>query len=198
MIRRISRYLIFVTLVTGTLSACVSFGGGKAPAALLVLKPTTAIKNGYVQSGSAKDALVVLLPEVPRKLDTNRVPVQINQSSIAYLKGAIWADKPARLMQMLLSETIAAKTNRLVLNEVDTGGKAELFVSGSLMEFGIDANAMEAVVIYDAVKLVRGQAIEKRRFESHVAVGVVEAAPAGAALNKAANIVTGDIADWLK
>ena len=79
----------------------------------------------------------------------------------------------------------------------DTGGKGQQFLSGSLLEFGVDAAAMEAVVVYDAVKLVRGQVVEKRRFEAKKSVTVMEAAPVGAALNDAANDVAGQIADWI-
>jgi cholesterol transport system auxiliary component len=197
MATRKSSRIFLATLTMLLSSSCVSFGGGKAPAALLVLSATNAVKNGTAQTGPAREALVVLQPEVPRKLDTNRVPVQVDNSSIAYLKGAIWADKPARLMQMLLMETIAAKNGRLVLNEIDAGGKAEEFVSGSLVEFGVDASTLEAVVIYDAVKLVRGKEVQKRRFEARTAMGAIEAGPAGNALNKAANIVASDIATWL-
>ena len=93
--RKITRLLLII-VASATLSACVSFGGDKTPAALLVLSPVSVVKSGAAQSGAAREAVVVLLPEVPRKLDTNRVPVQVDQSTIAYLKGAIWADKPAR------------------------------------------------------------------------------------------------------
>jgi cholesterol transport system auxiliary component len=123
--------------------------------------------------------------------------VQIDNSSIAYIKDAFWADKPARLIQLLLTETIAAKTGRLVLNEVDAGGKAQQYISGSLLEFGVDAATNEAIVVYDAVKLVRGQPTEKRRFEVRRPVSEVQAATAGAALNQAANDVALQIADWV-
>jgi cholesterol transport system auxiliary component len=179
-----------------TLGACVSFGG-KAPPSLLVLTATNAVANGTAKSGTAGDALIVLLPEAPRKLDSNRVPVQIDDSSIAYLKDAVWADKPSRLMQLLLMETIAAKTGRLVLNETDAGGKATQYLSGSLLEFGVDAAASEAVVVYDAVRLVRGQTVEKKRFEARRPVSVIEPAPTGVALNEAANEVAAQISDWI-
>lgn len=177
------------------LGACVSFGA-KAPASMLVLTADKVVSAGAARTASAADALVVLTPEVPRKLDTNRVPVQIDASSIAYLKDAFWADKPARLMQLLLAETISAKTGNLVLNEVDAGGKAVRYLSGSLLEFGIDGATNEAVVVYDAVKIVRGSATEKRRFESRRPLTAIEPAPAGSALNAAANDVAGQIADW--
>lgn len=177
------------------LGACVSFGG-KAPASMLVLTADNVVAAGTARTAAAADALVIQIPQVPRKLDTNRVPVQIDASSIAYLKDAFWADKPARLMQMLVAETVSAKTGNLVLNEVDAGGKAVLYISGSLLEFGIDAETNEAVVTYDVVKIIRGNATEKRRFEARRAVTAIAPAPAGAALNAAANDVAGQIADW--
>lgn len=179
-----------------SLGACVSFGG-KAPPSLLVLTPTEAVANGAAKSGTSGDALIVLLPEATRALDTNRVPVQIDDSSIAYLKDAIWADKPSRLMQSLLMETIAARTSRLVLNETDAGGKAGQYLSGSLLAFGVDASSSEAIVVYDAVRLVRGQSVEKKRFEARRPVTAVEAGPAGTALNAAANDVAAQVSDWI-
>jgi cholesterol transport system auxiliary component len=163
---------------------------------MLVLTADNSVTAGAARTASATDALVIQTPEVPRKLDTNRVPVQINASSIAYVKDAFWADKPARLMQQLLSETVSAKTGHLVISEVDAGGKAARFISGSLLEFGVDAATNEAVVVFDAVKITRGNPTEKRRFEARRPVAAVEAAPVAAALNEAANEVALQIAEW--
>ncbi len=179
-----------------SLGACVSFGG-KAPPSLLVLTAANSVANGTAKSGASNEALIVLLPEAPRKLDSNRVPVQIDDSSIAYLKDAVWADKPSRLMQLLLMETIAAKTGRLVLNETDAGGKATQYLSGSLLEFGVDASSSEAVVVFDAVRLVRGLTVEKKRFEARRPVSAVEPGPTGSALNQAANDVAAQVSDWI-
>ena len=177
------------------LGACVSFGG-KAPVSMLVLTSDNVVAAGAARTAAVADALVIQIPQVPRKLDNNRVPVQIDASSIAYLKDAFWADKPARLMQMLLVETVSAKSGNLVLNEVDAGGKATRYLSGSLLEFGIDATTNEAVVVYDMVKIIRGSATEKRRFEARRPVNAIAPAPAGAAINAAANDVASQIADW--
>ncbi|NJM50613.1 MAG: ABC transporter [Sphingomonadales bacterium] len=179
------------------LGGCVSFGG-KAPPSLLVLTATNAVSGGAAHSGERSDALVILTPAVPRKLDTNRVPVQMSSSNIAYLKDAVWSDKPASLMQQLLMETIAAKNNRLVLNETDAGGSAQMMLSGSLIEFGIDEKSADAVIVFDAVKLIRGEPIEKRRFEVRRSVNLIEAGPVGSALNEAANQLAADVANWLK
>ena len=177
------------------LGACVSFGG-KAPVSMLVLTSDNVVAAGAARTAAVADALVIQIPQVPRKLDNNRVPVQIDASSIAYLKDAFWADKPARLMQMLLVETVSAKSGNLVLNEVDASGKATRYLSGSLLEFGIDATTNEAVVVYDMVKIIRGSATEKRRFEARRPVNAIAPAPAGAALNAAANDVASQIAEW--
>lgn len=179
-----------------TLSACVSFGG-KAPISMLTLKADASVAAGTNKSGMAKDALVVLIPDVPRKLDTNRVPVSIDAGNIAYLKDSVWADKPAVLMQQLLSETLAAKNGTFILNQVETAGKAENFLSGQLVEFGIDASTMEAVALLDAVRIRKGVPIEKRRFEARQGLAKIEPAQASEALNGAANKVASAVADWM-
>ncbi len=194
--RRLTGIILTATCAL-SLASCVSFGA-KAPPSLLVLTASQSVAVGTAKSGDPATALVVLMPEVPRKLDTNRVPVQIDTSSIAYLKDAVWADKPARLMQLLLGETIAAKNGRLILGEVDAGSKAQQYLSGSLTEFGLDSARNEAVVAYDAVKLVRGKEVEKRRFEVRRPVAAIEPGAAGSALNAAANDVAGQVADWLR
>jgi cholesterol transport system auxiliary component len=186
----------FAAIAALLLSSCVSFGA-KAPPTMLVLSPAKMVSSGTAKTGAPKDALVVLLADVPQKLNTNRVPVQVDAGNVAYIKNAMWSDKPARLMQALLSETVAGKNGTFVLNEADTGGKAEHFLSGSLIEFGIDASRMEAVVAYDAVRMRKGQPISKKRFEAREPVSRIEAIPSGSALNIAANRVANDVADWL-
>jgi cholesterol transport system auxiliary component len=186
----------FVGSALLTLSACVSFGG-RAPVSMLTLKADVSVAAGTSKSGMAKDALVVLIPDVPRKLDTNRVPVSIDAGNIAYLKDSVWADKPAILIQQLLAETLAAKNGIFILNQVETAGKAENYLSGQLVEFGIDASAMEAVAVFDAVRIRKGVPIEKRRFEARQGLAKIEPAQASEALNGAANKVASAVADWL-
>ena len=178
------------------LAGCVSFGG-KAPPTLLVITADAKVQNGTAKTGEAADGMIVLMPDVPRKLDTNRVPVQIDDGSIAYLKDAFWADKPARLMQTLLIETLSAKTGKLILSEVEAGGKAGSYLSGNLSEFGIDARSNQAVVAYDAVRVVRSKPIQKQRFEAREAIAAIEPNAASDALNTAANKIAADVAAWI-
>ena len=195
---RASKYaqMAIIALAALSLAGCVSFGG-KAPPTLLVITADAKVQNGTAKTGEAADGMIVLMPDVPRKLDTNRVPVQIDDGSIAYLKDAFWADKPARLMQTLLIETLSAKTGKLILSEVEAGGKAGSYLSGNLSEFGIDARSNQAVVAYDAVRIVRGKPIQKQRFEAHEAVAAIEPNAASDALNTAANKIAADVAAWI-
>jgi cholesterol transport system auxiliary component len=190
--------ITYFTLCSGALllSSCVSFGG-KAPPSMLVLTAAKIVPKGTGKTGLQTDALVVVQPESPRKLETNRLPVQVNASNIAYLKDALWADKPSRLMQQLLMEVIAASNSRLVLSEADAGGRATDQLSGSLLEFGLDSSSNEAIVIFDAVRIRSGKPVDKRRFEVRKPVSAILPGPAGDALNDAANQVATEIAAWI-
>ncbi|WP_337658657.1 ABC-type transport auxiliary lipoprotein family protein [Sphingorhabdus sp. Alg231-15] len=181
----------------GLLSACVSFGGAEPPPFLLSLTPETQVDAGAVRAGPRAGALVVQLPSTPQKLNNLRVPVQTSTTAIAYLKEATWVDKPARLFQGLLTETIAAKNNRLVLTSVQAQGKADTYLSGELVNFGLDGPSLTVTVTYDAVKIRDGKPVEKRRFEASENVFAAEAGPVGEALNSAANKVVLEVADWV-
>lgn len=178
------------------LAGCVSFGS-EPPPSLLVLTPQSKVEQGTQRSGPKSAALVVLQPNVPRKLATTRVPVQIDQARIAYLTDAVWADKPATLIQQLMAETIAANNGRLVLSNTDAAGKEDEQLSGTLLEFGIEEDTMEAVVVYDAVQMRGGNPVRKKRFEARKSVIEIEHVEAGNALNAAANDVAQQVAEWL-
>jgi cholesterol transport system auxiliary component len=127
-----------------------------------------------------------------------RVPVQTSDTSIAYVANAQWVEQPARLFARLLSDTVAAKTGRVVLSTTQSLADPGARLTGELRSFGIDASSNEAVVIFDGA-LVRneGQVIEKRRFEARVPVAKIEADTVGIGLNQAANQVADQIADWV-
>ncbi len=178
-------------------TACVSFGGAEPPPFLLSLTPDTQMEAGAVRSGPKNGALVVRLPTTPQRLNNLRVPVKTSSTGIAYLKEATWVDKPARLFQGLLIETIATKNDRLVLTATQASGKADIYLAGELVNFGLDGPSLTVTVTYDAVKIRNGQPVEKRRFEASETVFAAEAAPVGEALNGAANKVISEVADWV-
>ena len=178
------------------LSGCVSFGG-KTPDSLLTLTPNAVAPAGRVASGNAASAIAMSEFEAPAKLDVTRVPVQVTDSEIAYVKDAVWNEKPARLLRRLIAETIRARTDRLVVDGDDPGAQAELRVSGTLREMGYDARTGEVVLVLDAAKSGGGSSVTTRRFEARVPGVAPEAAPVGTALNQAANTVAAEVAAWV-
>lgn len=179
------------------LGACVSFGAADPPPFLLSLTSNAQVDAGALRTAPKTGAIVVRAPVTPQKLNNLRVPVQTSGTGIAYLKEAVWIDKPANLFQELLQETIAAKNNRLVLTPAQAGGKAETYLAGDLVNFGLDGPSLTVTVTYDAVKIRDGQPVEKKRFEAKESVFAAEAGPVGEALNKAANKVVDDVAVWV-
>ena len=179
------------------LAGCISFGA-KPPPSLLVLTPQTLMPAGQSRTAGAGEAVTITVPTVPAALANNRVLVQSDDTNIAYLDKAQWVDAPARLFQQLLSETVAAKGSRVVLDARQFSFDPGIRITGGISHFGLDARTMEAVVTYDAAKAgTDGNQVEERRFEARVPVSAIESGPAGVALNEAANKVAAEVAAWI-
>lgn len=178
------------------LSGCLGLGG-KTPKSLITLTPTVSAPAGSGASGTAATAITMSDFEAPAKLDVTRVPVQVTDSTIAYIEDAVWNEKPARLLRRLIAETIRARSDRLVIDGDDPGAQANLRVSGTLREFGYDARTGEVVLVLDAAKAGAGSSVVTRRFQARVPGVVAEAGPVGVALNQAANTVAGEVAAWV-
>src|SRR3546814_15523000 len=118
-------------------------------------------------------------------------------TSIAYVADTQWVDRPGRLFQRLLSETIAAKTGRVVLNPDQFSGEPSTRLQGELIDFGIDARSSQAVVTYDAILLGdNGATMMKRRFSATRPVSPKEPARVGRERNDDANDVAAQVAVW--
>ncbi|HYD25461.1 MAG TPA: ABC-type transport auxiliary lipoprotein family protein [Croceibacterium sp.] len=177
------------------LAGCVSLGG-KTPEQLLTLTPARAAPAGAGTTAQAESALAVIEPDAEQRLNVTRVPVQVSESSVAYLQDAVWVEKPARLFQALVAETIRAKGSRLVVGG-DLGYAAVTKLSGRLLDMGYDVASGSAVVRYDAVLQMPDGRVLTRRFESRVPGVAAEAAAVGPALNQAANQVADQVAEWV-
>lgn len=193
-----NRTLRLTAAIAGTalLAGCISLGQ-EPPDSLLSLTATAEAAAGTGASGDIANAIEVVEPDAPARLDVTRVPVQIDDTNIAYLKDALWVEKPARLFARLLGETIRATTNRLVIDGDDPALTPRVQLRGTLREFGYDARTSSVVVRYDAIRDVNGQAVTTRRFESIIPGVAPEAGPVGEALNRAANDVAGQVAGWI-
>ncbi|OZA93940.1 ABC-type transport auxiliary lipoprotein family protein [Altererythrobacter sp. H2] len=178
------------------LAGCISLGS-EPPPSLLSLTATAMAPAGSATSGDPASAIAILEPGAPQSLDVARVPVQIDDTEIAYLKDAVWVEKPARLFQRLLAETVRARTGRLVTDGETPAIGAVTRIEGSLGAFGYDARTSSVVVRYDAVRAGAGDSVQTRRFEAVVPGVAAEAGPVGRALNEAANQVAGEVAAWV-
>lgn len=192
--RLLKTLLPFAALAT--LAGCVSLGN-EPPPTLLTLTATAAPAEGDATTGTERTALTVLEPSAPQRLAITRVPVQIDDANIAYLKDAVWVEKPTRLFRRLLSETVRARTGRVVIDGFDATIATEDQLRGSLVEFGYDARSSSVVVVFDALRDAEGNRIVSRRFRSTVPGIAAEAGPVGDALNRAANDVAGQVAEWI-
>lgn len=179
------------------LAGCVNLGGGKAPPTLFTLTPAASLPAGETVSGSAETALVVIEPEADRAIAVQRVAVTVDASNVAYIKNALWAERPSKLFQHLLAETLRAKGGRLVFEDGEGSAAGRARLAGRLLAFGYDAQTGAAVVRFDALREGAGGMIMTRRFEASVPVGKADPRRVAPALNKAANTVAVQVADWV-
>lgn len=195
---RTFRTSLLVVAAAVTLSGCIGLGG-KTPPFLLTLDADAAPSAGSARTAAEAATLTILIPTAPQKLRTPRIPVQQDDASVTYVKDAQWVEAPNRLFQRLVSETVAAQTSRVVLDEGQYLTAPGEQLAGQLMEFGVDARANEAVVVYQAMLVsAGGKSVTQRRFEVREPIaGAVEAKPVGEALTRAANKVAVDVAGWL-
>jgi len=195
--RPISRALGGLALAMAlALGGCVKLGS-KVPDNLISLSPQAVAPAGAIGEGRYADALVVLDPAAERRLDVQRVPVKVDGATVAYLKDATWVEKPARQFRRLLAETLRARGGRLVVESDDYDAAGKVVLSGRLLDMGYDATSRSVVVRYDALREDADGAISARRFEAVVPGVSPKAQSVAPALNKAANDVAAQVADWL-
>lgn len=178
------------------LSGCLSLGP-KVPDQLINFTPREVAAPGASSEGAVTDAIFVFEPEVEDRLDVNRVPVQIDATSVAYLENATYVDRPSRLFQHLVAETLRARRGGLVVEGEDPGINVRTRLYGRLVEAGYDARTSSVTVTYDAVAVAPDGTMRQRRFGSTIPGIAAEAAAVAPAMNEAANNVAGEVSSWL-
>ena len=187
----------FLLLAALPLAGCISFAA-KPPTSLLTLDTQASVPVGQDQNSATVKSITIQVPAVPQSLATARIPVQATPTSIAYVKDALWAEPPARLFARLVSDTVTARTGRVVLSGAQSAVDPGARLSGELRTFGIDAAKNQAVVVFDASLIrVSTTTVEKQRFEARVPVATIEPATAAAGISAAANQVAQQVADWV-
>ncbi len=189
---------IGAAMVIALTVGCVSIGGDvETPDSLLTLTSSAQAQAGSASDGDLSNALAVLEPSTPQRLDIVRIPVRVNDSSIAYLQDAFWVEKPARLFQRVLAETIRAGGNRLVIGGGDLDHAAATSLTGQLTAMDYDSSASSVLMRYDAVLRLPDGTVRTQRFESTVSGVLPDAMSVGPAMNEAANDIAAQVAQWV-
>jgi cholesterol transport system auxiliary component len=186
---------LFPLISLVALAGCVSFGSTPPPF-LMALSPDQQVESGSSRAAAMGQAITIQRPEVPQKLITNRLPVQTGETTIAYLTNALWVDTPNELLRALMSEVLAARSGRVVLDPATYSADPGTVIRGQLHDFGLDARTNEAVIVYDAT-ITDENGIRTRRFEQRESVFSQDAQTVAQALNRAANRMAVEFSDWV-
>ena len=182
--------------VAGLVAGCVSLGP-KPPEQLIGLSADARVPVGQSKTARDVEAVSVGLPALPAALRSQRIAAQTG-TSFAYLADVAWVDTPAQMFRAVLAETIEARTGRFVPDTRNPSITPDTRLSGTLSAFQLLGGQGKVVVVFDATIARSGSdTIRARRFEATSPVGSEKAAEVAAALNRAANAVAGDVADWV-
>lgn len=191
------RHPILLVAAVLPLAGCISFGS-KPPPMLLALHATATVEAGAARSSADTGTIVIGVPSTPQTIAVARVPVHTRDTSVAYVKDALWVEPPARQFARLLADTVSARTGKLVISRRQSLGIPSAELTGELRAFGIDETTGEAVVAYEAtLQRTTPGPIQKRLFEARVPLSPIDARTVGPALNRAANQVAGEVAAWI-
>jgi cholesterol transport system auxiliary component len=187
--------LLLPVVLGASLASC--FGGAKVPDTLLTLTPEAAAPTELARAAAAGEAVTIEVPLTPQELNQVRVPALEGPTVVTYIKDLQWVDRPSRMFQQLLTETVRRTTNRVVLDPRQSALDPGLRVSGTLQRMGYDSATGQVTVVYDAaLSTAGGTRVETRRFQASTAADGT-AATVGPALNRAANQVALQVASWI-
>ncbi|KKC26466.1 ABC-type transport auxiliary lipoprotein family protein [Sphingomonas sp. SRS2] len=195
-IRRSLLAPITALAAAGLLSGCISLGEDP-PKQLLGLTSDARVAADQGKVASDKNAISVAVPALPPALRNQRVAVQ-SGAAFAYLPKSAWVDTPASMFRAVLAETIEAKTGRFVPDQRNGAITPDTRLGGTLSAFQLLGGQGKVVVMFDATLSKSGSdQIRTRRFEATAPAGGEDPTSVSAALNRAANALAGDVADWV-
>jgi cholesterol transport system auxiliary component len=186
--------LLLAAALALPLAGC-SFGG-KPPPQLLTLNAANAPATSQPRTAAQGRVITVTSPTGPRAISNTRLAVYVDPTTIQYLKGGVWADKPSELFRQVLSETLAARSGWVVVDPSVYTQIQGVVLGGQLLQFGYDPARAQAVVLFEANLTRPQQAVTTNRFEARVPVAAADPVTVSNALNQAANQVAAQVADW--
>jgi cholesterol transport system auxiliary component len=172
-------------------------GGAKGPTTLGTLTPEAPDPGNIVRNASAGQAVMIQTPVISNELRTVRVPVRLTPTDVQYVTNLQWVDTPDKLFQNLVEETVRRTTNRVVLDPNQTGINPGVVLQGQLERFDYDAQSGQVIVAFNgSLSSPDGTQVQTRRFMA-TAPADGTSASVGPALNRAANQVARQIAQWI-
>jgi cholesterol transport system auxiliary component len=189
--------VIAAALLGGCSVSSMLGGGAKVPPTLQTLTSEAADPGNITRTAAAGQAVTIDTPLISNELNTVRVPVHLTPTDVQYVTGLQWVDTPDKLFQDLVEETVRRTTNRVVLDPNQTGLDPGVTLQGELERFEYDAQTGQVVVTYNGSLATAGGAeVHARRFVASAPADGT-AASVGPALNRAANDVAQQIAQWI-
>lgn len=175
--------------------------GGNTPPPTSLLTLTATVPASIPADSALVDlekAVTVQRPGAPGALRTLRIPVMVSDIDVQYITGAQWSEQPTWLFRRLVEETLV-QSGIPVINPRTAGTTSGRVLSGQLAAFGVDIRSGSPVarVRYD-VTLQTPEGLRQQHFERTEPMTAVNGAQAGNALNRAANAVAADVAQWLR
>jgi cholesterol transport system auxiliary component len=193
--------VLLAALLLGSCGPIVQIGAKSPPAEALLLIEADARPAGQDTPAAALSGptVAVELPQLPSMLQTLRLAVRTSDNEVQYLSAASWAETPSRLVQRLLSDTLAAR-GMAVIDRSQASARADAALSGTLRQFTLDVRGPAPVVIvrFDAQLTRPGTArpLAIRRFDASEPVASEAPVDVAAALSRATNRLAADLADW--
>ena len=179
----------------------VQIGGNAKPPASLLTLTATAVPRPYAGPAQISATMGIEVPAVPAALQTLRIPVTTTATEVTYLTGATWSEQPNRQFQRVLADTLTASGQPVVDLRQSAIAPART-LAGTLRDFGLDMRNPASPMVrvrYDA-QLTGGTkgSVALRRFEATEAADTATPTAVAAALNRAANTIAAQVADWTK
>jgi cholesterol transport system auxiliary component len=161
----------------------------------------------FTLAATPSDGAPVALPmlrveefEAPAELAVNRLAVRVGAQEVRYLAGAVWTDKPARLLRGLISERLRQISTNAIVGPGQLDLSPNWTLSGRLIAFQAKASSgpADAVQVSTELLLLRdAKLIARRRFWAEAAAASDRPADLAAASNRAANQLADEVTSWV-
>lgn len=138
------------------LAGCGSVG--PTPYQLYVLQPSAPPAANFAALPEMQSNLVIDMPDAPSSLDTVRIALGKNSTSMDYFAGASWSDRLPALLQSKLVEAFEASHKVKSVSRESTGLHSDYMLRPDIRNFEAQYSQPDAapqVVVHISFKLVK-------------------------------------------